>query len=138
VESGLGELRANELMSNLRYFLSDMPLHLLAGNKVIEIKSREVNKGKSAELYIRSGDFDFILAIGDDITDEDMFKVVKDSGITIKVGTHKSGAAYYLNTVEETRHFLGALPARSRLLRTKVFDKVIRFIPPLFRSPEKK
>jgi trehalose 6-phosphate synthase/phosphatase len=112
-----------------------MPLHLLAGNKVIEIKSREVNKGKSAEHYIRSGKFDFVLAIGDDTTDEDMFKVVKDigdTGVTIKVGNHKSGAAYYLNTVEEARYFLNSLPAR--LLRTKMFDKVIRLMPPsLFR-----
>lgn len=138
VENDLGELRASELMSNLRYFLSDMPLHLLAGNKVIEIKSMEVNKGKTVGSYIKNtNEFDFILAMGDDITDEDMFKVLKNKGITIKVGNGKSAASYYLNNVKEARAFISNLPAKRRFL-ANLFDKLIQSVPFAFNKESRK
>lgn len=134
VENDLGELRASELSSNLRYFLSDMPLNLLAGNKIIEIKSMEVNKGKIVENYVNNTvGFDFVMAIGDDITDEDMFKVMKDKGVTIKIGSGKSAASYFLKNVKEARVFLSSLPAKKWLI-TRVFDKFNRLIPKAFNG----
>jgi trehalose 6-phosphate synthase/phosphatase len=135
-ENGLGEFRANELMGNIRYLISDLPLQILSGNKVIEIKSREVDKGKAAQHYINSGDYNFILAIGDDITDEDMFKVTRNNGFTIKVGTNKSAAEFYFNNSREARNLLRNLP--SRLLVTKMLDKVVHLIPyPPYSKPAK-
>lgn len=137
VENELGELRASELNSNLRYFLSDMPLNLLAGNKVIEIKSMEVNKGKIVESYMSNTvGYDFIMAVGDDITDEDMFKVLKDKAVTIKVGSAKSDAAYFLKNVKETRMLLNSLLAK-RWSFSRMFNRFNQLIPKSIRSMKK-
>jgi trehalose 6-phosphate synthase/phosphatase len=127
VEGGIGELRANELMGNIRYLIADQPLHMLQGNKVIEIKSSEINKGKAALACITNNNYNFILSIGDDITDEDMFKAVRPFGITVKIGTNKSAAAFHFNNSKEARALLRNLP--SKLLITKILDKLLHIVP---------
>lgn len=109
VESGLGELRANELMNTLRYFTSDIGLQLLPGDKVIEIKNVEINKGKATLTWLQGRTFDFKLAIGDDNTDEDIFKALPADAVTIKVGSQVSAARYYLRNFKEVRAFLKSL-----------------------------
>ncbi len=109
VEKGLGELRANELISNLRYLTREKGLQLLPGNKVVEIKNAEINKGKAASAYIYDKHFDFMIAMGDDHTDEDIFTNLPDSAITIKIGSSVSEAKFYLRSVEETRVLLQSL-----------------------------
>ena len=106
VENGLGELRANELISNMRYLTREKGLQLLPGKKVIEIKNSEINKGKAASNYIFGKNYDFILAMGDDHTDEDIFENLPEEAITIKVGSSISEAKYYLRDVEEVRNLL--------------------------------
>jgi trehalose 6-phosphate synthase/phosphatase len=108
-QSGLGELRSNELINNLMYLTKDKGLQLLPGNKVIEIKNMEVNKGKAALSRLYTADYDFILAIGDDQTDEDIFKALPESAFTIKVGSTMSAADYYLRSPQEVRSFLRKL-----------------------------
>lgn len=109
VEEGLGELRSNELMNTLRYFAEDKGLQLLPGNKVIEIKNIEINKGKASLDILSGGNYDFIMAIGDDHTDEDIFKAVPDTAITIKVGSPVSAAKYFLRNFKDVRMFLKLL-----------------------------
>lgn len=106
VEKGLGDLRANELISNMRYLMAEKGLQLLPGNKVVEIKNVEINKGKAAAAYIYGKGFDFILAMGDDHTDEDLFESLPNSAITIKVGSSVSEAKFYLRNVDEVRALL--------------------------------
>jgi trehalose 6-phosphate synthase/phosphatase len=108
-QKGLGELRSNELINNLMYLTRDRGLQLLPGNKVIEIKNVEVNKGKAALSRLYSNDYDFILAIGDDHTDEDIFKVLPETAVTIKVGSTMSAARFYLRNPQEVRKFLTEL-----------------------------
>ena len=50
-----------------------------------------------------------MLAIGDDHTDEDIFKVLPDTAYTIKVGSSMSAASYYLRSPQEVRSFLREL-----------------------------
>nr|WP_294894975.1 bifunctional alpha,alpha-trehalose-phosphate synthase (UDP-forming)/trehalose-phosphatase [uncultured Pedobacter sp.] len=109
VEKGLGELRANELVSNMRYLTREKGLQLLPGNKVIEVKNAEINKGKATLDYLHNKEFDFILAMGDDHTDEDIFVAINDIAITIKVGSSISEANYYLRNVQEVRTLLNSL-----------------------------
>ncbi|WP_079702301.1 bifunctional alpha,alpha-trehalose-phosphate synthase (UDP-forming)/trehalose-phosphatase [Daejeonella lutea] len=106
VETGLGELRTSELMNNLRYLTNDRGLQLLAGNKVVEIKSIEINKGKAAAAKLKHDDYDFIMAFGDDHTDEDIFKTLPDDSITVKVGSNISAARFYLRDPEKVRALL--------------------------------
>jgi len=75
VPKDLGDLRVSELVNNLVYLTKDKGLQLLPGNKVIEIKNIEINKGKTLALnFMFKKDYDFIMAIGDDHTDEVYFQ----------------------------------------------------------------
>jgi trehalose 6-phosphate synthase/phosphatase len=109
VEAGLGELRANELMNTLRYYTNDKGLQVLPGDKVIEVKNVEINKGRAAITWLQDRHFDFVMAIGDDHTDEDIFKALAEDTISIKVGSQVSAARYYLRNYQEVRHFLATL-----------------------------
>lgn len=109
VQKGLGSLRANELMDNLRYMIADYGLQLLNGDKVIEVKNSEVNKGKATYSILNDAEYDFILAIGDDHTDEDIFKALPEDAISIKVGNHISAARYFLEDFHEVRELLKSL-----------------------------
>ncbi|MEN5197008.1 bifunctional alpha,alpha-trehalose-phosphate synthase (UDP-forming)/trehalose-phosphatase [Sphingobacterium faecium] len=109
VEQGLGELKAAELKEILNPMLNDYGLQLLDGNAVIEVKNTEVNKGKAALEIAGHIKADFLLAIGDDVTDEDLFKYLPRSTISIKVGSNKSAAKYYLNQQEDVLQFLNQL-----------------------------
>ena len=108
-EAGLGELRANEIVSNLRVLAADKGLKMMPGNKVIEFKNMEVNKGKAALNYLHGKTTDFMIALGDDYTDEDIFTALPESAITIKVGEVKSAAQYYLLDHLEVRKLLWKL-----------------------------
>lgn len=115
VEEGLGELRANELMNTLRFVTADRGLQMLPGNKIIEIKNAEVNKGKVALNWLEGNDYDYIMALGDDHTDEDMFKVMPERAFTIKIGSNISSARFYLRDFREVRRLLRSLTFRGSL-----------------------
>lgn len=106
VERGLGELRSTELMNNLRYLTADKGLQLMPGSKIIEIKNMEINKGKAALTWLEEENYDFILALGDDHTDEDIFKILPQNAFSIKIGSDISTASYYLNNFREVRALL--------------------------------
>ncbi len=109
VEESLAEIRTNELVNTLRYLVEDKGLQLLPGNKVVEIKNIEINKGKAALNFVQETNYDFIMAIGDDHTDEDIFKSIPAAAVTIKVGSHISAARFYIGNYIEVRGFLREL-----------------------------
>ncbi len=106
VEEGLGNLRVHELITDIKHFAADRGLQILQGDKVIEVKSLMVNKGKAAKRWLEKDDYDFIMAIGDDHTDEDTFKAMPEDAITIKVGNNLSAATYYLSSYIDVRELL--------------------------------
>ncbi|TCD00156.1 bifunctional alpha,alpha-trehalose-phosphate synthase (UDP-forming)/trehalose-phosphatase [Pedobacter psychroterrae] len=109
VEKGLGELRANEITNHLRIFIADKGLQMMEGNKVIEFKNIEVNKGKAVLNWLYNNNPDFTVALGDDHTDEDIFKALPPQAYTIKVGSNISAARYYLRDYKEVRELLKEL-----------------------------
>lgn len=108
-EKGLGDLRASELMDTLHYLIADKGLMILQGNKVIEVKNLEVNKGKAALTWLEDEQYDFVLAMGDDHTDEDLFTAMPERTITVRVGSYISKAKYYIRNYSEVRNFLKIL-----------------------------
>lgn len=109
-QPGLGQQRAQELIDSMRFLIPQHGLQLLRGEKVIEVKNREVNKGKAAISIVRDFNPDFIFAIGDDTTDEDMFiELPEDKTISIKVGSNKSTAKFYVENQEEVTKLLKTL-----------------------------
>ncbi len=109
VETGLGEIRTRELASHLRYISSDQDLQVLEGDMVVEIKNSQVNKGKAASQWLSKYKADFIMACGDDWTDEDTFKVMPEEAFTIKVGGLSSAAKYRVENYKNIRSLLHEL-----------------------------
>jgi len=107
VETGLGEARTRELTSHLKYITHDKDLKVLEGNKVVEIKNSEINKGRGAQLWLENDEKDsFIIACGDDWTDEDTFKVMPSHANTVKVGSNSSAAKFRVNVHNDILNLL--------------------------------
>jgi trehalose 6-phosphate synthase/phosphatase len=104
----LAKIRNMELKLVLTSLISNNGLAVLEGNKVLEIKSSSVNKGRASAKLLIGNDYDFIFAIGDDRTDEYMFEELPEESYTVKVGTDKSHAKYYVKNTTEVRALLNA------------------------------
>jgi len=102
----LGELRARELMNNLSDITANLNLQVLEGSKVVELKNTDINKGRAASRWISRGKWDFILALGDDWTDEDTFKVLPSTAWSIKVGFGASAARFSLSSPSKATSLL--------------------------------
>jgi trehalose 6-phosphate synthase/phosphatase len=94
----LGAQRAKDLKDDLLHLTSNLNVGVMDGNKVIEIKNNVVNKGRAALNWVSQRAWDFILAIGDDRTDEDLFEAMPPEAYSIKVGLAPSRARFNLVT----------------------------------------
>jgi len=102
----LAQIRTIEIDTVLTSLTSNNDLTVLKGNKVIEIKSSSVNKGRASSRLLINNDYDFIFCIGDDWTDEYMFQELPDSAYSVKVGFKKTSAKFYVKNTEEVRAVL--------------------------------
>lgn len=102
----LGFTRSRELLNSLRQLTVNTSLQILDGNKVLEIRTTGIDKGITALKLINEFHPDFILCMGDDTTDEDMFKTLEQQAVTIKVGTSATSAKYNLASQEDVLPFL--------------------------------
>jgi trehalose 6-phosphate synthase/phosphatase len=99
--------RAQELLWQLKnYIQPELNLQVIDGNKVVEVKKTAFNKGTAARAFVEKGNYDFVLAIGDDTTDEDMFEILPDTAYTIKIGDDLSAARNHIKSQDEVFHFL--------------------------------
>lgn len=99
--------RAQELSWQLGNFIQpELNLQIIEGNKVVEVKKTAYNKGTAARSFVEEMDYDFILAIGDDTTDEDMFEALPGTAYTIKIGDALSSARNHIRNQDEVFHFL--------------------------------
>ncbi|MCR9262680.1 MAG: bifunctional alpha,alpha-trehalose-phosphate synthase (UDP-forming)/trehalose-phosphatase [Flavobacteriaceae bacterium] len=101
-----GEKRATELNTVLTSLIGNDDISVLNGNKVMEVKSSNVNKGRAAVRMLGEDDYDFVFAIGDDWTDEFMFQELPSSAITVKVGLKKTQAKYHVESTKRVRELL--------------------------------
>ncbi|MEL6669667.1 MAG: bifunctional alpha,alpha-trehalose-phosphate synthase (UDP-forming)/trehalose-phosphatase [Bacteroidota bacterium] len=103
IDRDLGQKRVREFRDMLAYLIQNQDLQVLEGNKVVEIKNAGVNKGKATYHWVCQKNWDFVLGIGDDSTDEDIFKAMPPNGVSIKVGGGRTSARYGLASVSEVR-----------------------------------
>ena len=108
-DAGLASMRAMEMKGNLLQMVANFHLGILEGNKVIEVKSLDVNKAKIASFLLSMKEYDFVLGIGDDVTDEDLFAAIPETGYSIKVGYAPSRARFHVEGVSAVRHVLRQL-----------------------------
>lgn len=115
-----GLKQAKDMQLHFDQMLRDLPVGVVMCRikKYVMIRPWRVNKGRAVSRileyesetpYFTALDFDFILALGDERTDEDMFDVVQGSNCyTCTVGMKVSRAQYYLDDPDEVLRVLTA------------------------------
>ena len=104
----LGSQRAIELKTLLDSIITG-EIEYMDGDKIIEVVNRNINKGVAATSLIQNEEYDFILAAGDDVTDERMFAALPQRAITIKVGKKATEATYMASSSQKFKSFLNLL-----------------------------
>ncbi|GAY34803.1 hypothetical protein CUMW_013430 [Citrus unshiu] len=128
-DPGFGSSQAKELLDHLESVLANEPAAVKSGQFIVEVKPQGVSKGVVAEKIFttmaESGRHaDFVLCIGDDRSDEDMFEIIGNatsSGVlssnasvfACTVGQKPSKAKYYLDDAAEVVTMLEALAEAS-------------------------
>jgi trehalose 6-phosphate synthase/phosphatase len=120
VESQLGAARARELRLNLVQILAQQPATVVGGRKVVEVRPQEADKGSAARALLEGGaPNERIVAIGDDRTDEDMFRMAGEGSYTFAASTLPTHARYRVAGPEAVRDLLARfVVCRRKLART--------------------
>ncbi|KAG0573335.1 hypothetical protein KC19_VG169200 [Ceratodon purpureus] len=121
-----GAWQAKELQDHLESVLANQPVSVKSGAHIVEVKPQGVSKGVVVEellamMALKSSAPDFVLCVGDDRSDEDMFEsiatVTARSGLgevfACTVGQKPSKAKYYLDDIAEVIKLLQGLAAAS-------------------------
>lgn len=109
VEADLGFIRSRELLDSLHHLTHNANLHIIDGNKVIEVRVSGIDKGIVARKMVDDHVYDFVMAIGDDKTDEDMFTALSERAFTVKIGTGHTAAQFYVSDQREVLRLLNEL-----------------------------
>jgi trehalose 6-phosphate synthase/phosphatase len=102
----LGFNRSRELRNSLLQLTANTSLQVIDGNKVLEVRTVGVDKGATATNMLATISPEFIICLGDDATDEDMFRILRDKGYTIKIGRGSTAARYTILSQREVFPFL--------------------------------
>ncbi len=108
-----GALQANELKVHVSSLLSNAPVELLSGDKVVELRPYGANKGRVVRAVLsRAPSGASAAAFGDDRTDEDLFAALPPEALAFHVGPAPSRAGLRLRSVDDVRAVLARLAAR--------------------------
>lgn len=105
----LADMREKQLVNELMGPVARQELQIMRGNKIVEIKSPNHHKGSEVERLLKKDNYDFVMAIGDDTTDDDMFRALPKEGFSIKVGDFSEAAQFRLPWQDEVVPFLEGL-----------------------------
>ena len=105
----LGSAHARELKACLLNFVANVDLQVLQGHKVVEIRIGGINKGTAAAHFLAKREYDFVLAAGDDWTDEDLFRILPPNAYSIRVGVVASLARFNVRDYLEMRDLIGEI-----------------------------
>jgi len=122
-QTGLGFSRSRELLNTLSQLTQNTTLPAMDGNKVVEVRIAGFDKGATALKIVKEQDPDFVLCLGDDTTDEDMFKALEGEAYTIKINSGASAAQYTILSQQRVVPLLNALtqpPAASGAEKAEV------------------
>jgi trehalose 6-phosphate synthase/phosphatase len=106
VQPNLAETRRAELRQALGGMLPSMGLAAMEGDRVVEVKRAEVNKGRAVHRWVSGEDVGFVFAVGDDRTDEDVFETAPEGAWTVKVGLNNTSARFSVPDVWAVRALL--------------------------------
>ena len=99
-----GAWQAKELVDHLEGVLGGLDVINNKQEKEVLVKPKGVSKGRAVSCILERKNYDFVLCVGNDRSDEDMFEVVGGGGgerYCVVVGQKPSKAAWYVNDVRE-------------------------------------
>jgi trehalose 6-phosphate synthase/phosphatase len=107
VDPYLGLHLARELRVHLVRYFAQLPVSILAGRKVIELRPQGLDKGTAARdaLGLFAGNA-VVAAAGDDRTDEDLFAALPGGSLSFCAGTLATRAGYRVSGPDQVRRFL--------------------------------
>jgi trehalose 6-phosphate synthase/phosphatase len=105
----LAYIREQELRDALLNLTENLDVGVFEGHKILEIRNVGVNKGRAVEFWIAQQNWDFLLAAGDDYTDEEMFAALPDGAYSLKVGLNVSKARFNVDNTNLIRSILKEL-----------------------------
>ncbi len=108
-EPELAYVRTQELRGAVSNLTTNLDVGVFEGSKILEVRQLGINKGRAAERWLTAERWDFVLAAGDDYTDEEMFAVMPRNAYSIKVGIGISKARFNVDTVLDFRTLLEGL-----------------------------
>lgn len=108
-DTALGFSRSRDLLNHLTQLIQNTSLQVIDGNKVVEVRIAGLDKGAIALRIIHERSPDFILCMGDDVTDEDMFRASGNRAYTIKVGYGATEARHNLLFQRDVIPFLNQM-----------------------------
>jgi trehalose 6-phosphate synthase/phosphatase len=106
-----GAQLSSELTDHLVTFTANLDLQVLPGRRVVEVRNAGLTKGMAGRHWVGLVEPDFVLAIGDDRTDEDLFVALPDDAYTVKVGRENSHAHFNVRNPEEVLQLLAQMAA---------------------------
>jgi trehalose 6-phosphate synthase/phosphatase len=106
MEDSLGFTRSRELLDNLHQMIRNSRLNVLDGNKVIEVRAAGIDKGAATRKMMQLVPADFIFAVGDDQTDEDIFHVLNGTAYSIRIGQDLTAARYRATSQQQVFELL--------------------------------
>jgi trehalose 6-phosphate synthase/phosphatase len=114
-EREFGPGQARELRLHLMDLLSNAPVQVFAGERVVEIRAQGVSKGLIVARCLASEPADALsVAFGDDMTDEDLFAALPPTGIAIHVGASRSRAPWRVPDPSAVRDLLERVSKNGR------------------------
>jgi len=105
----LASIRGQELKDHLLNLTANMDVGVFEGSKILEVRHFGINKGRAIKPLLENQSWDFVMAAGDDYTDEEMFAVLDEQAYSIKVGSSASKARFNVDSVQEIRLLLKEL-----------------------------
>lgn len=107
VSPDLAYVRSQELIADLKKELVDSDADVFEGNKIVEVKPHYMHKGAQVTEILDREHWDFMMAFGDDYTDEDMFRALPERAYTFNVGnTTSTDARFQLKKVKDVIELL--------------------------------
>jgi trehalose 6-phosphate synthase/phosphatase len=105
-----GSAQAKELNFHLATALAQVPVDILLGDMVVEVRPHGVHKGLAVQRVLDgAGPGVLLLAMGDDRTDEDLFAALPEGNLAVHVGPAPSAAPLRLRDVRAARDLLAAI-----------------------------
>jgi len=109
-ENDVGEWQSLDLTTHLENTLASAPVEILTGSKIVEIRQHGLDKGRAYGIVeAEQGPFDFVLATGDDRTDEDLFAQLPSDAYSVHIGQGGSLATSSLSSPASVRRLLALL-----------------------------